>query len=117
MIMSRMDASLSVAPSFEQIRLLPLELATESFHTVVDVLPSTLSIFQEEGQTPASVERNNGLNDMVPIDDRLVIRRRELKDGFRPQFHWISEVSSVKGRDSLQFRKRGRRKDRNKNRF
>src|SRR6266849_5073556 len=112
MMISRIGVSLSVSPDFEQVRLQTFELAAKRFHTSLHVFPGTLSVFQQKGQRSSTVQRNQGLNNMVAIDDGSVIRSRKLKHGLGPHLRWIIEIANVQSRDSLQFGKCRGREDR-----
>src|ERR1700693_2185649 len=116
-MISRIGVSLSISPDFEQVRLQSFELAAQRFQTSFDVFPGTISILQQQGQSPSTVERNKGLDNMVPIDDGFVIRSRELKHGLCPHVRGVIELAYFESRDSLQFGKGRTREDRPENRF
>src|SRR5258706_11463989 len=116
-MISRIGISVSIRPDFEQVGLQSFELAAKRFHTSLDVFPGTVSILQQKGQRSSTVQRNQGLNNMVTTDDRFVIRSRKLKYGLCPHVSWVIEIADVESGDSLQFGKCRRREDRPENRF
>src|SRR5690242_2323922 len=98
MMISRIDISLSISPHFEQVRLQSFELAAHSFHVALDVFLRTISIFEQERQSPSTIERNQSLDNMVSTDDGFVIRSRELEYGLGPQVRWVIELPDFKNR-------------------
>src|SRR5450759_858262 len=117
MMISRIGASLSIRPNFEQIGLQSFELVAQRFHIFFDVFPGNISILQQKGQSSSTVERNQGLNNMVATDDGFVIGGRELKHGLGPNVRRVTELADFESRDSLQFRECRSREDRPENRF
>jgi len=80
----RIDASLSLSPYFEQVRLQSFELAAQKFLTFFDVFRGAVLILQQESQRSSSIQRHQSLNDVIAIDHGFVIGSRELKDSFDP---------------------------------
>jgi hypothetical protein len=73
MIISRIHVSLSISPDFEEIWLQSFEVAALRFQFSFDVFPGTISILQQQGQSSSAVKRNQGLDNVVTIDDGFVI--------------------------------------------
>src|SRR5579863_4128916 len=106
MMISRISASLSICPYFEQVRLQSFKLTTQRFNVVLNLFFGGIPILQQVGQTPSPVKRNQRLDNMVTADDGFVIGSGKLKDGLRPQVRWKIERADFKRCDSLQFGKR-----------
>src|SRR5450755_2601328 len=103
-IMSRITASLSTVPKFQQIRFHSLEFKTQRFDIGINFGGGAVAILRNKGECASAKKRRQRLDDVVPANDAFVVRRGELVDRPYPQFRGVTCAGLFGAGDLLQFR-------------
>src|SRR5579872_425606 len=104
-MISRMGFSLSLCPDFKQKRLQSFEVGAQRLFASFNVLFGAIPVFDDKRQASATVKWDQGLDNVVAIDGRLVIGRSELENGPGPQLGRIVKFVDTKRSNTPYVRK------------
>src|ERR1700693_2206804 len=107
-----MVTSLPSVPQFHQRRLQTFACHAKVFHVLLHLFSRSFAVFDQKRKCSSAIKRGQGLDDVVPADDFLVIRSGEFIDGAGPKLISVEKLTFIESRDSLQLAERGWRENR-----